>query len=166
MSVSTYPILAKWGSGLTRFPSVFRGRLFGIPEQLVEVTDLEKPVVVHWVPVLRDSSVASPVAERIATNTEILGRFRDPNVFIQLGHRAPPQRVRWAGRSCDSITLPNRDTDEKYLSRRANRDSMGLYGLAKVDRRRTSVSDVLVFILLRFTFPPIRRGMEIWATQG
>ncbi len=56
------------------------------------------------------------------------------HVFIQLGHRAPPQRVRWADRYDDPITLPNRGTDEKSLPRHANHAVIGLCGLANVDR--------------------------------
>ncbi len=85
-------------------------------------------------PVLREFSGASPVAERIVVNAEILGRFGDPHVFIQLGNRAPPQRVRWVSRYYDAVTLTNHDTNEKRLRRHANRGSTGLCGLAKVDR--------------------------------
>ena len=33
---------------------MFRGRLLSFPEQLLQVTDLKKAIVVHRVPVLRD----------------------------------------------------------------------------------------------------------------
>jgi len=101
------------GSGLTRFRSVFRCGLFGLLQQLVEVTDLEKPVVVHRVPVLREFSGAPPVAERIAANAEIRGRLRDTHIFIQLGHRPPPQRARRVIQNYNAASLPNRGTQEK-----------------------------------------------------
>jgi len=107
---------------------------FSSVKQLVEVADLEKPVVVHRMPVLREFPGAAPVAESIAVDTKILGRFGDPHVFIQLGHRTPPQRARWVGRYYDAITLTNWDTNEKHLLRHANRDLAGVCGRGKVDR--------------------------------
>jgi len=79
--------------GLTRFPRAFRGRLLGCPEQLVQVANLEKPVVVHWMAVFREFTGAAPVAERVAANAEVTGRFVDPYIFIEFGHQTPLQRV-------------------------------------------------------------------------
>ena len=65
----------------------FLDGFFSPVKQVVEVADLEKPIVVHRMPVFQDLAGTSPVPERTTTNTEILGGLGDPQVFVQFGHR-------------------------------------------------------------------------------
>ena len=61
-------------------------------KQLVQVADLETPVVVHRMPVFWNLPGPSPVAEGVAADAEMLARSGDSDIFIQLEHCVP----RWA----------------------------------------------------------------------
>ena len=66
----------EWGG------SELRPRLFSLPEEAVEVSRFVKAVVVHWVTMLADLSISSPVAERVRGDAEILSGFLDSEVTI------------------------------------------------------------------------------------